>query len=176
VQTHNAQRITVLIYAAPQKSEIKTFVSTDFGFKIDFAGTPEITVNQSQAGTVTKFSTRRSGSNAVVKVYSVILPDGRKLEDDKVYQLFKDDYVDFHKAKIINENDFKLETFRGKEFSIVAGIEFYIYRVLIKENRVYEMYISATNWQTLTDFNLDAKNEFEKETSRFFNSFKFSNK
>jgi hypothetical protein len=176
VQSAKSQGITALIYSAPQKSEIKKFVSSELGFEIDFVGNPEITAKQFQTGTVTKFSTKRSGSNAVVKVYNMNSQNGGKLTVDKIYQLFKDDYLAFPSAILIKENDFKFETFSGKEFLVEAGIEFYKFRVLVKENLVYEVYISATNWQILNDSKLDAKNDFEKETVRFFNSFKFKEK
>jgi hypothetical protein len=163
-----------LIYSAPKKSEIKTFVSTDSGFSIDFSGAPDISARELQFGTVTKFNVKRIGSNAVVKVYDINPRSSGILDAEKVFQLFKADYLAWPGAKLAGENDFKLETFAGREYSIIAGIDFYKFRVLVRENKVYEIYISATNWQILNDSAKDAKKEFETETDRFFNSFKFT--
>lgn len=169
---NESQGISAVIFSAPDKSEIKKFVSKDFEFSVDFVGEPKLNTKKFQVGSVTKFSTTGKGSNAVVKVYDLGKDTNIKTDTESVYKFFKDGYLAFPNSKLVSESDFTIEKIKGKEISIEAGTEFYKFRVLVIDGRAYEIYISVANWELINETQPKAREDFERESVRFFGSFK----
>jgi hypothetical protein len=161
-----------LIYAPPAASDMKSFTAADKTFSANFPGTPEVEEKMMGNGKVYSFRTYRKGSNSVIGITEF----GRDVSRDPepVFKMIRERILRKPNVNITSEKDVKLETFAGKEFVIEDGFVHRISRVYLVRERIYEIYVDATNWHILKAHNPAVVLSFEKEASRFFDSFRLA--
>jgi hypothetical protein len=169
-----------LIYKAPEKSELKEFLSDDSKFQVTFPGEPKITKQEFENGFIITYRVYRQGSNSIVSVieYKNNVEDKREeiIEHYKntIFNIPNKVYSStFPPPKITEEKDFQLEGIKGKEFAFESNMQFTKVRLLFVGKKVYEIKSDVTNWHILTKHVKDKVADFEQETKRFFDSFKF---
>jgi hypothetical protein len=160
-----------LIYSAPKDVDIKEFVSEEGKFKVSFAGAPKVEKNQTSEAITTNYKIYRQGSNSVVATndFSIDLESIK----DKFFELVKTNILKNTKAKITEEKEIQIDGKTGKEFVVDYGMTNLRIRILPVGKRVYEINSDVTNWHIIGE---KTKKEFEKETERFFNSFRLIQK
>jgi hypothetical protein len=163
-----------LIYKAPGKSDFKEFISEEKNFQIVFPGAPKITKQESENGTVTSYQVYREGSNSIVGIteFKYDLEKNR----ERIYEIMKAAFLKSPKTKIESEKDIQLNGLPGKEFNLLSDFQYQRTRIFIVGERIYEIRNDVTNWHILTKYNKEKVDDFNNETERFFNSFKFLNK
>lgn len=155
-----------LIYKAPEKSELKEFVSEDKTFQITFPGVPKITRQKVENGTLATYLVYRQGSNSIVNVadFDIDIENGR----EEIYASIKNDFLKTPKTTIKAEKDIEINGESGKEFDVLQDYQYQKIRILIIGTRLYEIKSDVTNWHIIGD---STKKQFFSETERFFNSF-----
>lgn len=161
-----------LIYEAPEKSELKEFVSEDKSFQITFPGVPKITKQETGSGTITNYRVYRQGSNSIVN--TIEFGGDVEINEEKIYELVRSSVAKTPKSTIQVEKDFQIDGKTGKEFEILRDYHFEKVRILIAGKRIYEIKSDVTNWHILSKYNNDKAIEFAEETRRFFDSFKLN--
>jgi len=159
-----------LIYSAPDTKELSEFTSTENNFKAVFPGKPKVIKQDSEEVSVTVFRVYRQGSNSVLNVYE-FKNDLEQIKEN-VYQMIKTTLLKTPDAKIEAERDVQTNGIGAKEFDVLHDLQFQRNRVLIVGNRVYELKNDVTNWHIISKYNKEKAADFERETSRFFESFK----
>lgn len=167
-----------LIYSAPQDADFKEFISKDAGFSISFPGTPDSKVVQGEGFVLTYFKTRRKGSNSIVTLIEYKKNVAEKA--DKIIERYRETILNHpltigksqYPSKITRDNEINSGGFIGREIEYVSDLEFTKIRLLFSGKRVYEIKTDVTNWHILNQFHKEIVADFEKESARFFNSFK----
>ncbi len=172
-----------LIWAPPSESEIKEFISKEFGFKISFPGEPKIETKKSEDGFETLFKVYRNGSNSFVRVTD--FKERLKKYQEQMIQSYRElilntppPYIGakVSKPEIISESEFTVGKYKGIEFVYKFDLRFAKVRLLFVEKRTYEIKLDITNWHILNDHYKEKVEAFNKETERFFNSFQLIKK
>lgn len=155
-----------LIYKAPEKNDLKEFVSDDGTFRITFPGVPKITRQKVENGTAATYLVYRQGSNSIVNVadFDIDIESGR----EEIYASMRNDFLKSPKTTIEAEKDIRIGGEPGREFDILQNFQYQKIRVLIVGARIYEIKTDATNWHIAGD---STKKQFFSETERFFDSF-----
>ena len=161
-----------LIYAPPAAADIQTFSSSDKSFTASFPGKPEVEEKMMGNAKVSSIRVYRKGSNSVIGITDFMRDISANSE--QVFKMVRERMVAKGDAKIVSEKDVKLDTYAGKEFVIDSGMVHRISRVFVVRERIYEIYIDVTNWQILTDHNPKVVSEFDKEATRFLDSFQLA--
>ena len=161
-----------LIYSAPDKSKIVSYLSEKSGFKLDFPGKPEIVEKKIDAAQVTFYSVKLKGANEIAMISDFDFDVETKLEKTDIFDQVKQNYLAFENAELAYEKDIDHNGLKGKEFGVKLFLEFYKVRAFVKNGRVYELISTVTNWGILEKYNKQKAAEFENESERFFNSFK----
>ncbi len=159
-----------LIYNAPDTKELKEFTSTENNFKAIFPGIPKVNKQDWEKVSVTSFRIYRQGSNTILNVYE--FKNDLEQIKEKGYELLKTSLLKTPDAKFEAERDVQTNGIGAKEFDFLVGLQFQRIRVLIVGNRVYELKNDVTNWHILSKYNKEKVADFERETTRFFESFK----
>jgi len=161
-----------LIYKAPEKSDLKEFVSEDKTFQITFPGVPQKTRQEIENGTVTSYQVYRQGSNSIVNAvdFSIDL----EINKEKIYGIIKNNLLKIPKSTIEAERMIVIDGKAGKEFDVLQDYHYSKVRIFIIGKRIYEIRSDVTNWHILSKYNTDKITEFKKETERFFESFKLN--
>lgn len=158
-----------LIYNAPNKSELKEFVSEDKTFQITFPGVPKVFKQENSGAKIISYLVCRKGSNSAVNVYEYEF----ELDDsEKIFQIVKDNLLKISKTKIETEKDIKVGDFTGKEFEVSREYLFQKIRIVISGRRLYEVKSDVTNWHILSKYNQEKAADFRSEAEQFFVSFK----
>ena len=157
-----------LIYKAPEKNELKEFVSEDEKFQISFPGVPKVTKQELPNGKNTNYRVYRQGSNSVVSVTEFKF--NLEKSKEKIYETIRTIILKAPKTKIEAERHIQLNAISGEEFDVLSDYQYQKIRVFIVGNKMYEIRNDVTNWHIIGD---KTKKEFFDETNRFFDSFKF---
>lgn len=156
-----------LIYKAPQSSELIEFTPSDESFKVKFAGKPNIAEQELPNKALVKvYNTYKHGSTS--SITTIDFPFVIDKED--IYKRIKEDIVKLPKTEIKNEKSFTQGGIEGNELDVLQGFQYLKIKMILVENRFYEIKNTVTNWHILSDAK---KKEFFDETSRFFDSFNF---
>ena len=94
------------------------------------------------------------------------------MERSRVYALVKDNLASIPHTSIDTENDVEIEGLPGKEFEVSDDLNHGRIRALFIGKRIYILTTSVTNWPFLTKSYPEKVVDFQKESDRFFNSFK----
>ncbi len=123
-----------LIYKAPEKSELKEFVSEDKTFQITFPGVPKITRQKVENGTLAIYLIYRQGSNSIVNVadFDIDIENGR----EEIYASIKNDFLKTPKTTIKAEKDIEINGESGKEFDVLQDYQYQKIRILIIGTRL----------------------------------------
>ena len=159
-----------LIYKAPEKTELKEFVSEDKTFQITFPGIPKISKQEIEGGNLTSYIVYRQGSNSIVNTADFTVEV--EANKEKIYETMKSNLLKLPKTTIEAERNFKIDGKEGKEFDVVQDFYLQKIRILIIGKRIYEIKSDVTNWHILSKYSKEKAAEFENETRRFFDSFK----
>lgn len=160
-----------LIFKAPEKSDLRKFISSDFGFEAVFPGDPTTRDLEEQPRKIRAFSVGKNGARTLVQV--AIYPNEQNVSN--TFDEMRANILRYNKSTIESESDVKLGTLNGKEFAVLTGIVFQRMRVFITGNRIYVVSVSVTNWHILQSMSNGKVTEFHREADRFFDSFKISN-
>ena len=167
-----------LIYSAPQVSDIKEFVSKDAGFSASFPGIPDSKVLQGEGFVLTYFKTRRKGSNSTVTL--IEYKEHIESKAEKIIEKYRESILNNplvigksqYPSRITSDRETNVDGIKVREIDYTSDLEFTKIRLLFIANRVYELKTDVTNWHLLNQYHKEIVADFEKETARFFNSFK----
>lgn len=158
-----------LIYASPEKNDLKEFVSADKSFQLIFPGIPQITEQKTDNAFITNYRVYRQGSNSIATVTDFDFDvEGIK---EKLYELSKGGLLKTSESKIKAERDVRTNGKTGKEFDVLSGYQYQKVRIVAVGKRVYEIRSDVTNWHIIGEA---VKKQFFDETERFFNSLKLN--
>lgn len=159
-----------LIYNAPDKGELKEFLSEDKTFQITFPGVPKINKQATEEAAFMNYLVYRTGSHSIINTADFNF----EIESikEKFYETYKSNLLKSPKTTVQAERDVKIDGRDGKEFDVLSDYQFQKVRILIVGRRAYELKSGVTNWQILSKYNKEKVADFENETARFFNSFK----
>lgn len=160
-----------LIFSAPPASEIKEFKAENFGFKADFAGTPQNTQGKLITGNENVFKTKYKGAETLVRVIEFDFDIEKSVDSNDIFELFKEKYLDEPGNELVSEKAITVSGKNAKEFEIKDTFYFNKIKVVINEDRIYEIFINVTNWHILSRYNPEKVREFQTEAERFHNSF-----
>ncbi|HEX8735299.1 MAG TPA: hypothetical protein VF721_08265 [Pyrinomonadaceae bacterium] len=170
-----------LIYLAPRADEIKEFVSKENNFSISFPGVPKTAAKKTEESTENVFSVYRSGSNSIVSVWE--FKNDVENNREEILERYRKGILNFPfpggaekvKPTMTSENDFQIGKYKGREFAYEAGLKFTKVRLLFVGKRIYEIKTDVTNWHILSEYQKANARDFERETERFFSSFRLLN-
>nr|HQU84902.1 hypothetical protein [Pyrinomonadaceae bacterium] len=162
-----------LIFSAPTAANIKEFRAESFGFKSDFPGIPQNVEEKLKVGKGNVFKSRFTGADYLVRVIEFDFNVEKSVDSSQIFEIFKTKYLDDPSNEIVSE---KTVTFNGKnakEFEVKDTFYFNKVKVIINEDRIYEIFINVTNWHILSKYNPEKVKEFQNEADRFHSSFQF---
>lgn len=156
-----------LIYTAPQKDELKTFVADDESFELTFPGAAKTEIKAIENGELHSHFVYRKGSNAVLNLYEFAFDIENQRQT--VFENIKANLLKNTDLKIEAERDIEFAGIKGREFDARVGMQFIKFRVLVSGSRIYEMSKDVTNWHIIGE---NTKKAFSDEAVRFFDSLK----
>ena len=108
----------------------------------------------------------RKGSNSIVGITETTKMLGDR--SDEAFHQIRESIVQ-NGGKIEEESEISASGWKGKEFGFLQGYVYRRMRVFIVGARIFEIQSDVTNWHILSD---KVKEDWRKETNRFFESFK----
>lgn len=156
----------VLIWKAPNPSEIKVFKSNLNHFSAEFAG--EVDAGDG-IGVLSHYIAKRPGSLTYVRVIQLTAEDLKNPKFESTLDEIKAVYGRKAGYRIIDDK--KIDPFTI-EFSATNGQSFRRVKAMRYGPTIYEMYVDVVNWPILRDLYKERVEEFNREVDRFFNSFK----
>lgn len=157
-----------LIYSPPASSEIEDFTPTTKLFSARFPGKPSESNRNVNDAVITTYRVYRKGSNSVVAVTETMTLLANRSEE--AFRLIKES-IEQNGGKIERESEIVVGDWTGKEFGFRQDLGFRRLRVFIVGARILEIQSDVTNWHIISD---KVKDEWNKETQRFFDSFKIN--
>ena len=121
---------------------------------------------------VSSFRVYRKGSNSVIGITDFLRDISGNSE--RAFKMVRERMLAKGDAKLISEKDVAVDGYAGKEFVIDSGSTYRISRVFVVRERIYEIYVDVVNWDILTKDLPNVGTAFEKETARFFASFRLT--
>jgi hypothetical protein len=161
-----------LIYKAPDKSTLKTYVSKDHAFEVVFPGEPTTKKIEAAEFNVFTFETYKDGSRSTIIVYQYnSVMDRNK---DALYAVIRQNLLNAPKTTIESEGEIINGDIHGKEFNVLSDYTFRRTRVFANGRLVYIVSCDVTNWHILNSYRKEKVVEFKNESERFMNSFKIN--
>ncbi|MDH3495091.1 MAG: hypothetical protein OEM82_16180, partial [Acidobacteriota bacterium] len=159
-------------YRAPQKSELKQFVSGAFDFEVVWSGTPGSRKRFIVNGTESVFFTDRFGGGYGVSVseFSFKLSDVHS--ENEVFEYIRNRIRQYGVHSIKSEKRIESGGVKGIEFELESPLQFSRMRAFYTGNRIIEVSTSVPLifFKTVAQSrNID---QFDAECRRFFNSFR----
>lgn len=158
------------LFVAPAADAIKEVTSKNKKMSIAFAGEPTITEDEkAQLGATTTYNYQAKFSDAQLKSIVAKGPFDKK----PVYDHYRKTVSGLPSAQV-TEKAFKVGKEEGVELSVIYTsntMRNLKMRILVIDNKLYELKSSMVNWEMATDAE---KQAFEAESARFFESFKLS--
>ncbi len=157
-----------LIYSPPLNTDIKEFTPESKLFTARFPGMPSEQKRMSNGADITTYRVYRKGSNSTIAITEKVA----RLADhsEEGFRLIRE-AIRKQGGKIENDSEVAVNGWKGREFRALHDYTFRRFRVFIVGARVFEIQSDVTNWHIIGD---KVKKEWNKETDRFFASFKLN--
>ena len=157
-----------LIFSPPAESDLKDFSPESKLFAARFAGLPTEQKRNVSGAVISTYRVYRKGSNSVVAITE--MPINIENRSDEGFGLIRDG-IRNNAGKLDKEGEITIDRQVGREFSALYDFTYRRFRVFIVANRIFEIQSDVTNWHIIND---KTKEEWNRETDRFFSSFKIN--